>query len=62
MTKEQTLALMKDRMAKLEGSPKCTKCPGVKRKLSRQIRNMEGKTNEQKQKIGGDVYRKQSCG
>ena len=62
MTKEQTLALMKDRMAKLEDSPKCTKCPGVKRKLSRQIRNMEGKTNEQKQKIGGDVYRKQSCG
>lgn len=58
MTKEQTLALMKDRMAKLEDSPKCTKCPGVKRKLSRQIRNMEGKTNEQKQKIGGDVYRK----
>lgn len=46
MTKEQTLALMKDRMAKLEDSPKCTKCPGVKRKLSRQIRNMEGKTNE----------------
>lgn len=58
MTKEQTLALMKDRMAKLEDSPKCTKCPGVKRKLSRQIRNMEGKTNEQKQKIGGNVYRK----
>ena len=57
MTKEQTLALMKDRMAKLEDSPKCTKCPGVKRKLSRQIRNMEGKTNEQKQKIGSDVYR-----
>ena len=56
MTKEQTLALMKDRMAKLEDSPKCAKCPGVKRKLSRQIRNMEGKTNEQKQKIGGNVY------
>jgi hypothetical protein len=46
MTKEQALALMKDRMAKLEDSPKCAKCPGVKRKLSRQIRNMEGKTNE----------------
>ena len=39
MTKEQKLALMKSRMAKLEGNGKNIKCPGVLRKLRRQIRN-----------------------
>ena len=29
-------------MAKLQNSPKCAKCPGVKTKLARQIRNLEG--------------------
>ena len=43
MTKEQKLALMRDRMEKLQNSPKCAKCQGVKTKLARQIRNMEGK-------------------
>lgn len=43
MTKTQKLALMYDRMAKLQNSPKCTKCPGVKTKLARQIRNLEGR-------------------
>lgn len=41
MSKEQKLAFMKNRLATLEGSPKNIKCPGVVRKLRRQIRNME---------------------
>lgn len=41
MTKEQKLALMKNRLATLADSPKNLKCPGVVRKLRRQIRNME---------------------
>ena len=41
MTKEQKLALMKNRLTTLEGSPKNLKCPGAVRKLRRQIRNME---------------------
>lgn len=41
MTKEQKLALMKNRLATLVDSPKNLKCPGVVRKLRRQIRNME---------------------
>lgn len=41
MTREQKLALMKNRLSTLEGSPKNLKCPGVTRKLRRQIRNME---------------------
>ena len=39
MTKEAKLALVKDRYARLYGSPKNIKCPGVLRKLARQIRN-----------------------
>lgn len=41
MTKEQKLALMKDRLAKLSGSPKNVKCGGCIKKLKRQVRNME---------------------
>jgi hypothetical protein len=41
MTKEQKLAFMKNRLSTLEGSQKNLKCPGVVRKLRRQIRNME---------------------
>ena len=41
MNKEQRLALMKNRLATLENSPKNIKCPGAVRKLRRQIRNME---------------------
>lgn len=41
MNKEQKLALMKNRLSTLEGSGKNSKCPGVVRKLRRQIRNME---------------------
>ena len=43
MNKEQKLAWIKDRYNKLAGSPKNIKCPGVVRKLARQIRNMENK-------------------
>ena len=41
MTKEAKLALAKERLNKLEQSNKNLKCPGVKKKLTRQIRNME---------------------
>lgn len=41
MTKNEKLILMKDRYNKLYGSAKNIKCPGVVRKLRRQIRNME---------------------
>lgn len=41
MTNEQILALKKDRLAKLSESPKNIKCPGVVKKLRRQIRNIE---------------------
>ena len=41
MTNEQILALKKNRLAVLEGSPKNIKCGGVVKKLKRQIRNME---------------------
>jgi hypothetical protein len=41
MVKEQKLALMKNRLATLKGSPKNIKCPGVVRKLERQVRKME---------------------
>jgi len=41
MTAEQKLVLKKVRLAKLEGTPKNLKCPGVVRKLRREIRNAE---------------------
>lgn len=41
MTKEQTLALKKEKLNKLSNSPKNLKCPGVVRKLRRQVRNLE---------------------
>ena len=41
MTKEQKLALMKEKLNKLQNTPKNLKCPGVLRKLRRQVRNME---------------------
>ena len=39
MTKEQVLALKKNRLAMLSTNPKNIKCPGVLRKLRRQLRN-----------------------
>jgi len=41
MTKEEKLAILKDKYSKLYNSPKNIKCPGVVRKLARQIRNLE---------------------
>lgn len=41
MTKEQILTLKKNRLQKLEGSNKNIKCPGVLKRLRREIRNME---------------------
>lgn len=41
ITKEQKIAILKDRYKKLNGSPKNLKSGGVVRKLVRQIRNLE---------------------
>ena len=41
MTKTELLNLKKERLQKLEGSPKNVKCQGTVKKLKRQIRNME---------------------
>lgn len=41
MTKEEKIAIMKDRYNKIQNSSKSTKSMGVVRKLKRQIRNME---------------------
>lgn len=41
MSREQKLALMKNRLTSLQGSPKNVKCPGVVRALRREIRNLE---------------------
>ena len=41
MIREQILAQKKARLAVLEEKPQNIKCPGVLRKLRRQIRNLE---------------------
>lgn len=41
MTREVKLAIVKGRYAKLAGSDKNIKCPGVLRKIRREIRNLE---------------------
>ena len=41
MDKDAKLNLMKDRLQKLQNSGKNVKSPGVVKKLTRQIRNME---------------------
>lgn len=41
MSKSEKITLMKNRLATLKGTPKNIKCPGVVRKLERQIRSME---------------------
>ena len=41
MTNEQILALKKNRLVVLESNGKNVKCPGVIRKLKRQVRNFE---------------------
>jgi len=41
MTTEQKLAIVKDRLVKLQNSQKNSKCPGVVKKLTRQVRILE---------------------
>ena len=41
MTQEQKIAILKDRYNKLKNSPKNVKCPGVLRKIERQLRNAD---------------------
>lgn len=41
MTNAEKLAMAKGRYARLVGSDKNIKCPGVLRKVKRQIRNLE---------------------
>lgn len=41
MTKEEILALKRNRLETLQNKEKNTKCPGVLRKLRREIRNLE---------------------
>lgn len=41
MTREEKLALAKGRYARMAGTEKNVKCPGVMRKVKRQIRNLE---------------------
>lgn len=41
MTKEETLKIKESRLAKLKGNSKNFKCPGVVRKLEREVRNLK---------------------
>lgn len=41
ITLEQKIAILKDKINRLENSPKNIKCPGVVSKLHRQLRNLE---------------------
>ena len=43
MKENERLLILKDRLAKLSNTPKNIKCPGVVRKLRRQVRNSEAK-------------------
>ena len=43
MTANDVLNIKKQRFSTLEEKPKNIKCPGVVKKLSRQIRNMEAR-------------------
>lgn len=43
MTQEEKLTIAKDRLNKLTNNPKDIKCPGVIRKLKRQVRSLGGK-------------------
>ena len=42
MNKEIKILMIKNRIQKLKGTEKNIKCPGVLRKLHRQLRNLEG--------------------
>lgn len=40
-TTKERIAMLKEKINKLENSSKNSKCPGVLRKLRRQLRNLE---------------------
>jgi len=40
MTKNDKFLILEDRLTKLQNNPKDAKCPGVIRKLTRQVRNL----------------------
>lgn len=44
ITLAEKLAIKKDRLNSLKNSPKNIKCPGVVKKLTREIRNLEEDT------------------
>lgn len=46
MNKTDKLALMKQRLQKLEGTDKNVKSPGVVKRLRREIRNLESVVND----------------
>ena len=48
MTNEQRLAIMKNKLNMLEGTPKNIKCGGVVRALKREIRNLEDQISSSK--------------
>lgn len=41
MTNTEKIALLENKISKLDGSPKNIKSPGVVRKLKRQLRNLK---------------------
>ena len=45
MTNSERLAIMKDKLNRLENSSKDIKCPGVVQKIRRQIRHLEKSLN-----------------
>lgn len=45
ITEKELLTIKKDRLNSLRNSSKNIKCPGVVRKLSREIRNLEKRDN-----------------
>ena len=50
MTKEEKALLLRVRLHKLQSSPKAYDCPGVMKKVKRQLRNLE-KVDFTKQKM-----------
>lgn len=47
MTKKEKIALMEDRLVKMDGrGDKNIKSPGAKKKLERQLRNLKNNNNE----------------
>lgn len=43
MTNSEKLMILENRYLRLKEKPKCIKCPGVLRKIAREIRNLKNK-------------------